>query len=313
MGSFGSLVGLLGCCNLALVKVITTYNHNKTRIYCNATIVIQSDFNGSSKAIWRLALPNSAHRGSWESEDECADYQTLERAEFLHLGKVLEQMQADTGDLFWSGEVTCGFQKGSSLLQWLLGHLWQLERLLQLPIWLSSTRYLSKELTVSSSPQWESRRDPEWQPLSVHRKQPLTEGIHGEMDLLGARALQGAVLKRGCACGVCFFDWAVFVWEVSWECGWWLCNQLVQFHWTLSSWCLIESVSAVHCRSPWFWSFSCAVQWLVSKKMIESSPGDIFIIRRCILDQRPCPWTLPSIDGLVMEDVRQPTYLSANG
>ena len=54
MGSFGSLVGLLGCCNLALVKVITTYNHNKTRIYCNATIVIQSDFNGSSKAIWRL-------------------------------------------------------------------------------------------------------------------------------------------------------------------------------------------------------------------------------------------------------------------
>ena len=39
---------------------------------------------------------------------------------------------------------------------------------------------------------------------SVHRKQPLTEGIHGEMDLLGARALQGAVLKRGCACGVCF-------------------------------------------------------------------------------------------------------------
>lgn len=258
-------------------------------------------------------LPNSAHRGSWESEDECADYQTLERAEFLHLGKVLEQMQADTGDLFWSGEVTCGFQKGSSLLQWLLGHLWQGERLLQLPIWLSSTRYLSKELTVSSSPQWESRRDPEWQPLSVHRKQPLTEGIHGEMDLLGARALQGAVLKRGCACGVCFFDWAVFVWEVSWECGWWLCNQLVQFHWTLSSWCLIESVSAVHCRSPWFWSFSCAVQWLVSKKMIESSPGDIFIIRRCILDQRPCPWTLPSIDGLVMEDVRQPTYLSANG
>ena len=190
---------------------------------------------------------------------------------------------------------------------------WQGERLLQLPIWLSSTRYLSTELTVASSPQWESRRDPEWQPLSVHRKQPLTEGIHGEMDLLGARALQGAVLKRGCACGVCFFDWAVFVWEVSWECVWWLCNQLVQFHWKLSSWCLIESVSAVHCRSPWFWSFSCAVQWLVSKKMIESSPGDIFIIRRCILDQRPCPWTLPSIDGLVMEGVRQPTYLSANG
>ena len=169
-------------------------------------------------------LPNSAHRGSWILRGRVRWLSNLGKGGVSASWKGLEQMQADTADLFWSGEVTCGFQKGSSLLQWLLGHLWQGERLLQLPIWLSSTRYLSTELTVASSPQWESRRDPEWQPLSVHRKQPLTEGIHGEMDLLGARALQGAVLKRGCACGVCFFDWAVFVWEVSWECGWWLCN-----------------------------------------------------------------------------------------
>ncbi len=45
---------------------------------------------------------------------------------------------------------------------------------------------------------------------------------------------------------------------------------LVQFYWKDSSWCLIESVSAVHCRIPCFWYvliiFS-SVRWLVSSSL----------------------------------------------
>ena len=60
--------------------------------------------------LFQISLLFSVQKAQRAShEDECADYQTLERSEFLHLGNVLEQMQADTGDLF---SATSRFQKG---------------------------------------------------------------------------------------------------------------------------------------------------------------------------------------------------------